>query len=637
MFILISLGLTAAQCGGTTSDPIIKPAPAEKIEIDAETSIDAEMIAKNKPDEETAKVKPVPAQKNLSTETKMPAENGIEENPEKNKHEVETSVEANGTKEPNDIDAELGVANDNQFGKVVVSDMMDVSTPRDKHGGEYRLARLTDAVNFHPYIAYDGPSRRYQDLVYSGKLIRFDEDTLEYEPYITEKYEISDDGLTFTFYLRPGLEWSDGMPLTAYDYEWTYDQVMDPEHEYIHRSTFEFIKSYKAVDEQTLQVIIHEIYAPALSSISGFITPLPKHIWENLSWNDPETNPEINHPTVVSGPYKLVEWERDQYAIFEANENYWYHGPPNITKYIVEIVSNQDIADQKFRLGEVDRATLSSEQFDKVHELDHVTVYEWPSLTSGWRYLGMNMREGYVTSDLNIRRGIAYAIDKELLADEVFDQEQRLCAMYPTTSWAHNPNVPCYEYDTEQALAEFAKSGYTLQHDKLVDETGEQLKIRFLYGPNTSPLGELLAVTIQDYLSKVGIEVTIEALEWASFLEATGAEEPTWDIFFGNWRGSTEPHTFAGIWAEENIPTRNSVAYINAELTAEFEAAGKTYNKEARKQHYGRVQEIIAEDLPYITLSHPNDDGSLALNNRIQGVEITPLGLNDHEDWYIAE
>jgi ABC-type transport system substrate-binding protein len=92
----------------------------------------------------------------------------------------------------------------------------------------------------------------------------------------------------------------------------------------------EFITSYKALDEYTLEIKIAEVYAPALGQMSGLISPLPQHIWEQYDWSDPETNPEINSPTVVSGPYKLLEWQRDQYTIFEANENYWYHGRPNI-------------------------------------------------------------------------------------------------------------------------------------------------------------------------------------------------------------------------------------------------------------------------------------------------------------------
>ncbi len=551
--------------------------------------------------------------------------------------EAEEETAAEAEEEPQIIDEANTLASEAVFGTVVETDEPDVSTPRTERGGEYRTVQSSDAVSFHPYLTTDTSSRGYQGKVYAGALINVDENTLEFEPYMAEKYEISDDGLTFTFHLRQDLQWSDGTPLTAHDYKWTYDQVMDPANEYPYRSQVEFIKSYEALDDYTIQAKIDEIYAPALFNIALFIDPLPRHIWENLDWGDPEKNPEINSPTVVSGPYKLVEWKRDEFVIFEANENYWYHGPPNIERYVIETVPDQDIAFQKLKNGESDSSSMTPEQLEEARTFDHVTVYEWWPAATTWTYIGMNMRDGYLTNDLNIRRGLAYAIDKKLLVDEVWlGQARRLCGIYAPTSWAHNPDVPCYEYDPDQALTEFAKSGYTLQDDKLVDENGEQLTLRFLYGPNTSPTAELIAVTIQDFLKDVGINMEIEALEWASFLDATSVDEPTWDMYLGGWRSAIEPHSAATVWAEENIPTLNSVAYINPEMTEAFEAAAATYDRAERKAAYGKVQEIIAEDLPYITLSYRKR--AAAVNNRVQGIEPTALGIDwNQEDWYIVE
>ena len=596
--LLMALAMISAQCGAAPEAPAPSGNEEESTEKSAETEIK----------EET-----------------------------KNETEGETPKDAAIAEEPEVIDKEGALASTDQFGQLMETDEPDVSMPRSSFGGEYRTVQTSDAVSFHPYITTDTSSSGYQGLVYSGGLINVDENTLEYEPYAAERYEISDDGLTFTFYLRKNLEWSDGTPLTAQDYKWTYDQVMNPDNEYAYASQYDFIKTYEALDDYTLQATIDEVHAPALLNIGLFITPLPKHIWEDLDWNDPETNSEMNHPSVVSGAYKLAEWERDQYTIFEANDNYWYHGAPNMTKYIIETVPDSDVAFEKLKTGETDSSSMTPEQLEVARELDNVTVYEWWPAQTVWTYLGMNMRDGYVTNDINIRKGLAYAIDKQLLTDEVWlGQAKRLCSIYAPTSWAHNPDVPCYEYDPDKALEEFAKSGYMLQDDKLVNEAGEQLTIRFLYGPNTSPTAELIAVTVQDYLRKVGVEMTIEALEWASFLDATDAEEPTWDMFLGGWRSGIEPHSASTIWAEENIPELNSVAYINQEMTEKFEAGGLTYDRETRKAHYGRVQEIIADDVPYITISYRKR--ATAQNNRVKGLEPTALGVGwNQEEWYIEE
>ncbi len=532
---------------------------------------------------------------------------------------------------------ESQAAQSTQLRGVSVTSDEDVSTPRANYGGEYRDVSTSDAVSFHPYLTTDTASSGYQGMVYTGGLLRLDENTLEYIPNMAESYTIAEDGLTFTFKLRQNMQWSDGAPITAQDFKWTYDQAKNPDNEFPYLSQLDFITSYEAIDDYTLEIKIGEVYAPALGQMSGLITPLPKHVWEKLDWGDPEKNPEINQPTVVSGPYKLVEWKRDQYVIFEANENYWYQGRPNFDRYVTEIVPDQDVAYQKLKSGESDTGTINPENLEEARQLDNVSVYEWWPAAASWSYIGLNMREGFATHDINVRHGLSYAVDKQLLTDEVMlGQAKRLCSVFPETSWVYNPDVPCYDFDTDKALAAFSEAGYTLQEDKLVDANGEQLTLKLIYGPNTSKVRELIAVTVQDMLGDIGINVEVQALEWASFLDAIHATEPDWDLFIGGWRATIEPHIMYTIWAEESIPDLNSVAYINKEVEQIFTEGGATYDNEIRKQKYQEVQRIIAEESPYIFLYYQKSWSGQ--NNRIQGIQPTALGIGwNSEDWYIEE
>jgi peptide/nickel transport system substrate-binding protein len=521
-------------------------------------------------------------------------------------------------------------------GAEVVSDE-EVTSPRTHLGGELRDVDTSDAVSFHPYLTTDTASSSYQGLVYTGGLLRLDENTLEYIPNMADSYTISPDGLTFTFKLREGMQWSDGQPITAQDFKWTYDQVTNPDNGFPYLSQLEFIKSYEALDDYTLQITIDEVYAPALGQMSGVIQPLPKHIWQNLDWSDPEKNPEINSPSVVSGPYKLKEWKRDQYAIFEANDKYWYHGSPNILTRSIEIVPDQDIAYQKLKSGESDAGPITPENLEEARNLDNVTVYEWWPAAAVWQYVGLNMREGRATSDINVRHGISHAIDKQLLTDEVMlGQAKPLCSIYPETSWVYNPEVECYPFSADQAIAEFAKSGYTYQDGKMLDKDGNQLTLKLVYGPNTSKTRELMAVAIQDYLSKIGINVEIQALEWSSFLEAIQSEEPDWDMYLGAWQSTIEPHIMYTIWAEESIPTLNSVAYVNPDVEQLYKEAGATYDTAVRKPKYQEIQKIISEDAPYVFLFYQK--AWSGLNNRVKGIEPRTLGIGwNAEDWYVEE
>ena len=521
-------------------------------------------------------------------------------------------------------------------GVVVVSDE-DVVTPRTKRGGEYKDVATSDAVSFHPYLTTDTTSGGYQGMVYTGGLLRLDENTLEYIPNMAERYSISEDGLTFTFNLRKGMKWSDGHPITAGDFQWTYEQVTNPANEFPYLSQLEFIKSYRALDDYTLEIAIDKVYAPALGQMAGLITPLPRHVWEKLPWSDPEKNPEITKPSVVSGPYKLLEWKRDQYAIFEANDNYWYHGAPNIARQVQEVVPDQDIAYQKLKTGESDTGPITPENLKEARQLPNITLYEWWPAAALWSYIGLNTREGFPTHDITVRHGLNYAIDKDLLTEQVMlGQAKRLCSVYPATSWAYNPDVECYDYDVQKAIDLFAQAGYTLKDGKMVDSSGKQLTLKMIYGPNTSQTLELIAVAVQDYLRKIGIEVSIQAMEWASFLEAEKAEQPDWDMYLGAWRATIEPHIMYTIWAEENIPELNAVAYVNKQVEKLFEEAGGTYDTEFRKQKYQEIQKIVADDSPYVFLFY--NKAWSGQNTRVKGIQPTALGIGwNSESWYVEE
>lgn len=520
----------------------------------------------------------------------------------------------------------------------VVSDE-DVITPRDEalFGGQYCSTSASDAVSFHPYTTTDTASSGYYGNVYASGLLRLDENTLEYVPNMAESYTIDADGLTFTFKLRENIMWSDGQPLTAHDFKWTYDQVINPDNGFPYLSQLEFITSFEALDDYTLEIKIDEIYAPALGQMSGLITPLPKHVWENLPWDDPERNPEINRPSVVSGPYKLAEWARDQRAVFEANESYWYRGRPNIERSLTEIVPDTDISYQMMRSGECDTGVITPEKLEEARTLENITVYEWWPAAAVWTYIGLNMREGFVTHDINVRHGLAYALDKDLMTDEIMlGQAARLCSVYPETSWVYTPDVPCYDYDVDQALAEFAAAGYTFDGQTMTDADGNPLKLKLIFGPNTNKVRELIAVTVQDYLKQIGIEVEIQALEWSAYLDAISADEPDWDMFVGAWRSTIEPHIMYTIWAESSIPDLNAVAYINKEVEQLFKEGGATYDNEIRKEKYGQVQQIVAEESPYIFLYYQKTWSGQ--NKRVQGIDPRPLGIGwNSEDWYLQD
>ena len=163
---------------------------------------------------------------------------------------------------------------------------------------------------------------------------------------------VSSDGRTYTFNLRKDMKWSDGVPITAQDFVWTFEQANNPDNKYPYISVLAGIQSYVAKDDYTLEITLKDSTCTGLLT-TGQITPLPQHVWEKLSWSDPDSNPEILQPSVVSGPWKLQEWQKDEYAIFIPNQSY-FGTEPAVDSYIVRIVPDPAIQFQMLKSGEVD-------------------------------------------------------------------------------------------------------------------------------------------------------------------------------------------------------------------------------------------------------------------------------------------
>lgn len=501
-----------------------------------------------------------------------------------------------------------------------------------KRGGSFTAATTADAVSFHPFKTTDTSSSSYQSRVYGGDLWRYNPKTLVPEPEAAASWTISDDKLTYTFKLREDLKWSDGKPLTSADYKFTFDQANKPENKYPYISNLELIASYEAPDPRTIAVKMEEPIAVALEAANA-VTPLPKHIWETLDWSDPSKNPQIMAPTVASGPFKLKEWKKDDHATFEANDLY-YGGRPFLDSYTIRIVPSQEIAYQMLKSGEVDTGTVTPDNYTDAKADPRLNMYEWWPAAASWGYLGFNLRRPYF-EDVNVRRALSHAVDRKAIAERIENNlAQPTYSVFPPSSWVANPNVPKYEFDPAKARQMLDDAGWKIGSSGIRQKDGQPLKLRIIFGPNTSKVRERIAAVTQQWFKDVGVDSDIQALEWGAYLSALKTEPYDWDISVLGWSATIEPHWMNQIWLEESIPELNSVGYVNKKVETLFEQGVKEFDLEKRKQVYQQIQQIISEDAPYIFLTYQM--GYQAVNKRIGGIEATLVGIGHNiEKWHL--
>ena len=506
------------------------------------------------------------------------------------------------------------------------------STAAPKAGGSMTAAAAGDAVMIHPYLSTDTASRSYEGLVYGGGLWSYNPRTLEPEPDAATSWRMSDDRLAYTFTLRDDLFWSDGAPMTSADYKWTFDQAMKPENKYPYISNLQLIASYEAPDPRTIIVTMKEPVVVGLEAVDA-VSPLPKHIWETLDWSDPSKNPQIMAPTVSSGPYILKEWIKDDHATFVANDRY-LQGRPSIETFTVRIVPSQEVAFQMLKSGEVDYAGFTPDNYPEAKGLSNVTVYEWWPAAASWSYLGFNHRRPWL-QDANVRRALAHAIDRDAIAQYVMNGLARpTYSIFPPSSWVYNENVPKYEHNPDTAKALLDQAGWTAGAGGVRQKDGQQLKLRLLFGPNTSKVRERIATVAQQAWGDLGIAVEVQGMEWGTYLSTLKSEPYDWDVSVLGWSSTLEPHWMNQIWREDSIPDLNAVAYVNKRVEQLFGEGVREFDRDKRKQVYQEIQQIISTDAPYVFLT--TDLSYVGVNSRIGGIEPTPLGIgHNRERWFI--
>lgn len=489
-------------------------------------------------------------------------------------------------------------------------------------GSLTRTIIATDAKSFHPYLTTDTASADYQGYVYGGgSLTKYDPKSLNLVPQGAANWTISDDKKTYTFALRD-MQWSDGTPVTSDDYVWTYQQAKKPENQYPYAENLNVIASYVARDPRTLVVTMTDALVVGLEGADG-IVPLPSKTWQKYDWKDPVKNPEIDAPTAGNGMWKLKEWKRDDHATFLANERY-YDGRPYIDAMTVRAFGTPELAYQALVAGQVDYSTFQPSEYKKAKGLSNVSVYEWYAAAGSWVYVGFNLRRPAL-QDINVRRAIAYACDrKAMIETALFGLGKPIYANYPQESWVYNPNVEHYDFNLSKSSALLKQAGYTLNSSKKLVKDGKPLTLKIVYPTSSKPRQDI-ATILQQQFGDLGINITVQGLEFQAYLAVVQTPPFDWDMQLGGWSATIEPHWQYQIWSEQSIPDLNSGAYINKQVEQLYQQGAREFDREKRKQIYGQIQSILANDVPYAFLYEALDYAGM--NKKVGGVTATPLGI----------
>jgi peptide/nickel transport system substrate-binding protein len=493
-------------------------------------------------------------------------------------------------------------------------------------GDAYVSASLGDASRLNPLLASDSASGEIVGMVYNG-LVKYDKD-LRLVGELAESWEVSKGGLEILFHLRKNVRWHDGKPFTAEDVKFTYERLVDPAVKTPFGADYEIVKSVEALDPHTLLVRYKEPFAPALESWG--MGMIPKHVFEKGDFN---AHPANRRP-IGTGPYKFLEWDTDEKIVLTANPDY-FEGRPFLDRYIFRVIPDLSVQFLELRQESIDSMGLTPDQYKAYPEFfRRYNKFRYPAFS--YTYFAFNLQKPFF-QDARVRRALAHAMNKSEIIDGVLLGSGRpATGPFPPSSWAYNESVPDYPYDVEKAKALLAEAGWRdSDGDGWLDKDGRRFEFTVITNQGNK-LRELSAVILQSHFARIGIDMKVRILEWASFIH-NYVDTREFDALILGWNLGRDPDQYV-IWhSSQRKPGQyNMVGYANPEVDRLLEEGRREFNFEKRRALYRRIHSLLAEDLPYIFLYYP--ESLPVVHKRIQGPEVAAAGMGwNFREWYVPQ
>ncbi len=465
----------------------------------------------------------------------------------------------------------------------------------------------------------------------------------EIEEGIAESYEVSEDGLVYTFYIRDNAKWSDGQDVTANDFEYAWKRALNPDTASEYAYQLFYIKNgeaynsgevsvddvgIKVIDDKTIEVTLENV-------VPYFLSLLAMPVYYPVREDIVEANGDkwaLSPETYVSnGAFKMVEWNAKESMTFIKNENYWDADNVKLETLVFRLIDDQTTTLSAFRNGELDIMeqpptteiqTLIDEGVAKVYP--YLGTYFYMVNVSGE---GLSSDGVDALQDVRVRKALSLAIDRTLITEKV-----SMGGEIPASSY-----VPESILDTQENEFHKDYSNVTTNIEeakKLLEEAGYPNgegfpTITFTY--NTASNHQMIAQAIQDmWKTNLGINVELKNEEWAVF--QTTRNNFQYEICRHGWIGDyNDPMTFLDMWVTEG--GQNNSGYSNTEYDSLIEQAKAEQDGERRTELLRQAEDILMEDMPIIPIYYYTN--IVCAKDNVKGYIKSPLGAMLFREAYI--
>ncbi|MGC4007950.1 MAG: ABC transporter substrate-binding protein [Pseudomonas sp.] len=470
-----------------------------------------------------------------------------------------------------------------------------------------------------------------------NRLADFRPGTTDVVPSLAQSWEVSPDGLTYTFHLRPNVKFhttdyfKPTRDFNADDVLWTFQRPLDSKHPWHESATRgyayfdamgmrDLIKSVDKVDDLTVRFTLTHPEAPFLADMAmGFASIYSAEYGNQLLAAGKQG--DLNNLPIGTGPFVFTRYAKDAQVRYRANPDYFW-GKPKIDNLIFAITLDGNVRIQKVRKGECQIALypkptdVAALQQDKNLVVDSIDAL----MTT---YVALNTQHKPL-DDARVRQAINLAIDKKALNDAIFGNGAASSASnpYPPTVLGYTQDIQDWSHDPERARQLLKEAG--------AENVKVTIFIRNGAGP-TMPNPGLAAQMMQADLAKVGIDLKIQLMEWGEVLKRSKAGEH--DLVILGWAGDNgDPDNFVSpnLSCDAAKSGENQARWCNQDFEALIQEARQTSDNAKRAELYKKATSIFHEQSPWIPLAHPKLFNVRRSN--IEGYTISPLTNNNFAD-----
>lgn len=483
--------------------------------------------------------------------------------------------------------------------------------PTPRRGGTFKIPVTANITPWPPIGLIQ--NLMVNKSLFNG-LVRYSAVDWTPQPDLAERWEVSKDGLTWTFHLRTGVTWHDGRPFTAEDVKFSLELYADPKVNSILRGNLEPVAGIEVVDPATVRVVTKQPYSSLVELLCYLTFMLPKHLLAGQEFTRtkfPETF--IRHP-IGTGPFKFGEHVTGDHFTVVANDTY-YEGRPHLDTVIYKVVRDLNSTVVQVKTGELDIAFPTFAQLSALKGAPNLYIIERGLMD--YRFFGPNHAHptlGKWFKERTVRQALAHAIDARGIIQQVTKgKADRSNGPIPPAlkSW-HVRGGPVFDYDPERAKKMLVEFGFKTGPDGILAKDGQKFAFQF-YTDQGQPEREQTSLIAQQNLRDIGIDAQLQTLEFNNLMGHVRVRRDFSALCFYYVTPATpDLHSY---W--QTGGSTNEWSYSNPEVDRLFLQGLSTFDDEKRHAVYKTLYTLLAEEQPVTYLYHPHE--IQALNKQVRG------------------